>query len=77
MYTLNSRDYKGAMIVIINSSGGGISGTIDANYYKGQGIRQGIEREFVVEIEDDIPKDNRPTDGKQPSGQLLRTGRIQ
>lgn len=31
-----------------NSSGDGISGTIDANYYKGVGIREGKEREFVV-----------------------------
>ena len=40
MYTLNSRDYKGVMIVVLS-------------------------------------EDNRPTDGEQPSGQLLRTGRIQ
>ena len=39
-YTLNSRDYKGVMIVVLSEN-------------------------------------NRPTDGKQPSGQLLRTGRIQ
>ena len=31
-----------------NSSGNGIAGTIDAHYYKGQGEREGIEREFVV-----------------------------
>ena len=31
-----------------NSSGGGISGTIDASYYKGVGSREGKEREFVV-----------------------------
>ena len=40
MYTLNSRDYKGVMIVVLSEN-------------------------------------NRPADGKQPSGQLLRTGRIQ
>ena len=39
-YTVNSRDYKGVMIVVLS-------------------------------------EDNRPTDGEQPSGQLLRTGRIQ
>ncbi len=32
----------------INSSGGGIAGTLDANYYKGCGERGGIEREFVA-----------------------------
>ena len=31
-----------------NSSGDGISGTIDASYYKGIGSREGKEREFVV-----------------------------
>lgn len=31
-----------------NSSGDGISGTIDASYYKGVGSREGKEREFVV-----------------------------
>jgi hypothetical protein len=39
-YTLNSRDYKGVMIVVLSEN-------------------------------------NRPTDVEQPSGQLLRTGRIQ
>ena len=32
----------------INSSGGGIAGTLDANYYKGCGVREGIEREFIA-----------------------------
>jgi len=32
----------------INSSGGGISGTLDASYYKGQGEREGTEREFIA-----------------------------
>ena len=31
-----------------NFSGDGISGTLDMNYYKGAGSRQGKEREFVV-----------------------------
>ena len=35
-----------------NSSGGGISGTLDASYYKGCGTRRGHEREFVVTIGD-------------------------
>lgn len=34
--------------MVANSSGGGISGTLDASYYKGQGERQGAEREYVV-----------------------------
>jgi hypothetical protein len=37
----------------INSSGGGIAGTLDANYYKGCGEREGIEREFVAVRKDD------------------------
>lgn len=35
-------------IFIINSSGDGIAGTLDSNYYKGAGERLGIEREYVV-----------------------------
>lgn len=31
-----------------NSSGGGIAAALDASYYKGQGVRLGIEREFVA-----------------------------
>lgn len=74
-FTMNSRDYKGVMIVVYNSSGGGMSGTLDANYYKGQGLRQGVEREYIVEIQQDVvSEDNRFADGKQSSGQLLRTG---
>ena len=33
---------------VCNSSGDGISAPIDASYYKGQGLRQGIEREYVA-----------------------------
>lgn len=33
--------------VVINSSGSDISGTLDSSYYKGQGERQGTEREYV------------------------------
>lgn len=39
--------------IVINSSGGGIAAPLDSSYYKGQGLRQGIEREFVM-----IGKDN-------------------
>ena len=34
----------------INSSMENIAGTLDGNYYKGQGLRQGIEREYIVVI---------------------------
>ena len=33
---------------IMNSSGDGIASPLDANYFKGQGLRQGIEREYVM-----------------------------
>ena len=36
------------MKMIANSSGNGIAGTIDSNYFKGTGTRRGHEREFVV-----------------------------
>ena len=66
------------VLIVYNSSGGGVSGTLDSSYYKGQGLRQGVEREYIVEIQQDVvSEDNRPADGKQPSWQLLRTGRIQ
>lgn len=35
-------------VLIINSSGGNIAGTLDSYYYLGQGARGGVEREFVV-----------------------------
>ena len=38
--------------VLVNSSGDGIAAPLDASYYKGQGLRQGIEREFVVIIDE-------------------------
>lgn len=67
--SLTARDYKGVgneyvqegklIIEIINSSGGGISGTIDSNYFKGQGEREGTEREYIVEVHRD---DSRPPD---------------
>ena len=33
---------------VANSSGDGIASPLDASYYKGQGLRQGIEREYVM-----------------------------
>ena len=36
------------MKYIANSSGDDIAAPLDASYYKGQGLRQGIEREFVM-----------------------------
>jgi len=35
----------------INSSGKGVAGTLDSNYYRGTGARSGVEREFVGVIE--------------------------
>ena len=35
-------------MIIANSSGNGITAPLDASYYKGQGMRQGIEREYLV-----------------------------
>ena len=35
-------------LFVANSSGDGISAPLDASYYKGQGLRQGIEREYVM-----------------------------
>ena len=35
-------------LFVANSSGDSIASPIDASYYKGQGLRQGIEREFVI-----------------------------
>jgi site-specific DNA-cytosine methylase len=47
--TLARTDYKEPPIVCwTNSSGDGVATTIDASYYKGQGIRQGIEREYIA-----------------------------
>lgn len=39
-------------MMFINSSGGDIAGTLDGSYYKGQGIRQGIEREYIMVSDD-------------------------
>lgn len=40
-------------VFIVNSSGDGVAGTLDSSYYKGQGERQGIEREYIVISESD------------------------
>lgn len=45
---------KKTSTLLLNSSGGDIASTLDASYYKGCGLRQGIEREFVVlEVDDE------------------------
>ena len=41
-------DPKPQQAFVANSSGDGIACPLDASYYKGQGLRQGIEREFVM-----------------------------
>ena len=38
-----------------------LTGRIDASYYKGQGFRQGTEREYIVVIS----KSERKSDGKR------------
>lgn len=51
--------------MILNSSGGGITAPLDSNYFKGQGLRQGIEREYIVEI---IGDDSRSSDPEDSDG---------
>ena len=62
---------------VLNSSGDGIVATLDASYYKGCGLRQGIEREFVVMINESIPDDHGSIVCEQPSRQLHGAGRVQ
>lgn len=52
-----------------------VAGTLKAN---GGDIGGGSENLVICrkEIDDDISESNRTADGKQSSGQLLRTGRI-
>lgn len=47
--TLDTMHDEQITIRIQNSSGGGISATLDASYYKGTGTRNGKEREFMAE----------------------------
>lgn len=51
--------------MILNSSGGGITAPLDSNYFKGQGLRQGIEREYIIEI---IGDDSRSSDPEDSDG---------
>jgi hypothetical protein len=56
-------------VLVANSSGGGVAGALDANYYKGQGLRQGIEREFVVVAHGNTGIRCRPCDAeRKPRG---------
>ena len=48
-----------------NYSGGGVSATLDASYYKGSGARNGKEREFMA-IENELG------DGKQKRKYIVR-----
>lgn len=46
---LNGQDAAGDLLVVLQIlPGGGISGTLDASYYKGTGTRNGKEREFIA-----------------------------
>lgn len=49
-------------VLIINSSGGGITTTLDANYFKGQGLRQGVEREYIAITNENTVSDKRRDD---------------
>lgn len=42
-------------------SSGDVAGTLDANYYKGSGMRQGVEREYVVQP---VSIENHPADSR-------------
>ena len=42
------RKYEVNLPKLAETLRGGIAGTLDANYYKGCGVREGIEREFVA-----------------------------
>ena len=51
--------------MIANSSGEDVAGTLDSNYFKGCGERQGIEREFVVISHDTSNRhDSRPSNAE-------------
>ena len=45
---ITSTEAESKDLFIANSSGEGITAPIDASYFKGQGLRQGIEREYVL-----------------------------
>lgn len=45
--TLSATDRHAVAACYVNSSGNGITGTLDASYYKGTGARSGKEREFI------------------------------
>ena len=45
---INQRTEEPRQVFVANSSGDGIACPLDASYYKGCGLRQGIEREFVM-----------------------------
>lgn len=46
----DGQNQQGVVVLVrcLNSSGDGIAATLDAHYYKGQGEREGIEREFIA-----------------------------
>ena len=62
-----------------NSTGDGVTAPLDASYYKGCGLRQGLEREFVlIEVCDEsMADDNGSVVCKQPSGELYGAGCVQ
>ena len=59
-----------------NSSGDGISGTIDAHYYLGCGARGGKEREFVACCYQKVVGALCAADGKQVGNQYVSDGKL-
>lgn len=66
------------ILLTLNDQGGGV---MSWNYDETVGtLRREMKHHepiVVIEVEDDLPESNRPSDGEQPSGELLRTGCIQ
>lgn len=64
-----------SLVEIINSSGGGITTTLDSHYYKGQGEREGTEREFVLVLAiGGTDSHASVTDGDKAPTMLARAG---
>ena len=49
-------------LFVTNSSGEGVAAPLDASYFKGQGLRQGIEREYVLLKRNCYGIDSHPED---------------
>ena len=47
-YSLSANKHDASVVVKVQGINGDVAGTLDANYYKGCGLRQGVEREVVA-----------------------------